>query len=163
MADDDWIADEPQAGYRPCVGILLLNNDNRIFLGRRNDQKTAEWQMPQGGIDAGETPRQAGFRELEEEVGTRAASLIRESSHWYAYDLPPGIAGKRWSGRYRGQTQKWLALRFTGIDADIDIATAEPEFADWTWCEPDRVVAHAVAFKRRVYERVVDEFRPLWA
>src|SRR4029077_17912507 len=116
--------------YRPGVGIMLINGDGLVFVGRRIDMPAgpAAWQMPQGGIDPGETPRQAALRELKEEVGTDKAEILAESAVWHHYDLPPEIAGRMWRGRYRGQRQKLFAMRFTGSDADIDPATEHPEF-----------------------------------
>lgn len=141
---------------------MLINPAGRVFVGRRNDIRQAAWQMPQGGIDQGETPVQAAMRELTEETGTAKAQVIGETSRWYDYDLPPQAVGKFWGGKYRGQTQKWFALRFTGEDSDIDPrAVAHPEFDDWQWVEPDRLVQLVVPFKRRVYRQVVAELGPL--
>ena len=116
------------------------------------------WQMPQGGIDRGERPFDAALRELVEEIGTDRVERLGESSRWYAYDLPPELIPRFHGGRYRGQSQKWFAFRFTGADADIDIATVEPEFIRWRWALPDEVVALIVPFKRAVYRAVLDEF-----
>lgn len=157
------IASVPQPGYRRGVGIVLLDPGGRVFVGRRIDQSVEAWQMPQGGIDRGETPREAALRELAEEVGTDKAEVLRESAVWRAYDLPPELARRSWGGRYKGQTQRWFALRFTGADQDIEIATAHPEFADWRWLQPDRLLDLIVPFKRPVYLSVFDEFRSLWA
>jgi putative (di)nucleoside polyphosphate hydrolase len=147
--------------FRPGVGIMLLNPLNRVFVARRIDMPSEAWQMPQGGIDPGETPRAAAFRELKEEVGTDKAEMLAESPIWRSYDLPAELIGKLWGGRYRGQTQKWFALRFTGTDADINIATEEPEFLDWKWAELAELPALIVPFKRKLYEELVEEFRPL--
>ena len=150
--------------YRPGVGIMLLNGKGLIFVGRRIDMPAglAAWQMPQGGIDPGETPRQAALRELKEEVGTDKAEILAESAVWHHYDLPPEIAGRMWRGRYRGQRQKWFAMRFTGSDADIDPATEHPEFDAWEWVSPDRLPELIVPFKRQIYLDVLAEFRELW-
>ena len=150
--------------YRPGVGIMLLNGSGRVFVGRRIDMPAglAAWQMPQGGIDDGETPRQAALRELQEEVGTEKAEILAESQLWHRYDLPPEIARRRWKGRFRGQRQKWFAMRFTGSDADIDLATHHPEFDAWEWVEPERLPELIVPFKRRIYEAVLTEFHALW-
>ncbi len=150
----------PEAGYRLGVGIMLLNPQGRVFVGRRIDTKEEAWQMPQGGIDKGEEPVQAAFRELEEEVGTAAAELLLESRGWFSYDLPRRIAGRLGRGRYRGQTQKWFALRFTGTDQDINPATAHPEFDAWEWVAFEDLVPRIVAFKRPLYEAVIAEFAP---
>jgi len=130
--------------YRPAVGIMLLNRQGRVFLGRRIDMPVAPaWQMPQGGIDPGETPRQAAMRELEEEIGTGKAK----------------ISGGVWGGRYRGQRQKWFAMRFTGRDVDINLATEHPEFDAWQWVAPDRLPELIVPFKRQLYIDILAEFR----
>jgi len=142
--------------YRPCVGIMLINKDGHIFVAKRTDTPDA-WQMPQGGIDDGESPAQAALRELEEEIGTAKAVILAESSQWLSYDLPPHLVGKVWSGRYRGQTQKWVACRFTGTDADINIETEHPEFDAWQWVPLEKLTALIVPFKRATYELVVAE------
>jgi len=145
--------------YRPGVGIVLINGAGKVFAGRRLDTPDA-WQMPQGGIDAGETPRAAALRELAEEIGTDQAEILAESRDWLAYDLPPALAGRVWGGRYRGQRQKWFAMRFTGRDADIRIdAAATPEFDAWRWMTPEALIAAIVPFKRALYAAVIDEFR----
>lgn len=149
--------------YRPAVGVMLIAADDRVFVGQRLDSTLEAWQMPQGGIDEGETPEAAAWRELGEEVGTSAAEIIGESRDWLTYDLPPDLVGKLWKGRYRGQRQKWFAMRFTGTDADIDIATDEPEFRAWRWVEAESLPALIVPFKRALYEAVLAEFRPLLA
>ena len=149
--------------YRQAVGILLLNRHNLVFVGRRIDQTAEAWQMPQGGIDAGETPKQAALRELAEEVGTTEATILAESRTWFDYDLPADLVGKVWQGRYRGQRQKWFALRFTGTDQDIDLNTGDPEFSDWRWLPSTQVLDWIVPFKREIYTRVFAEFRHLVA
>jgi putative (di)nucleoside polyphosphate hydrolase len=136
---------------------MLLNPAGLVFIGERCGIPNA-WQMPQGGIDRGEDARAAALRELREEVGTDCAELLAESRHWYAYDLPPDLRPARWDDRYRGQSQKWFAFRFTGADADIDLAGDEPEFVRWRWAAPDEVVRLAVAFKRPIYQAVLEEF-----
>lgn len=146
--------------YRPCVGIMLVNAGGKVFVGRRIDTPDA-WQMPQGGIDAGETPREAALRELVEEIGTGAAEVVAETAGWLRYDLPSHLVGKVWKGKYRGQEQKWILARFTGTDGDIDLATDHPEFDAWQWVEPDRLAGLIVPFKRQIYEAVVAEFRDL--
>lgn len=147
-----------QPGYRPCVGLLLLNRQGRVFVGRRVDTADA-WQMPQGGIDPDEEPRAAALREMREEIGTASAEFLAESSVWRHYDLPPSLARRIWAGRYRGQAQKWFALRFTGSDADIDLrATPHVEFDAWQWVALDRLPGLIVPFKRDVYVDVVAEF-----
>ena len=150
-------------GYRACVGMMLLDAAGRVSVGQRCDTRAESWQMPQGGIDPGEDVVAAGLRELEEEIGTAAAVILCESRWWRSYDLPPEIARRMWQGRYRGQTQKWLAFRFTGTDSDIVIDGAHAEFCAWRWLEPDELVQRIVPFKRDVYLSVVEEFRHLWA
>ena len=154
---------EPHPGYRPCVGLVLVNAERLLFIGERRGPRSNAWQMPQGGIDPGEDPGAAARRELMEEVGTDRAELLAESRYWYAYDLPPELVPERWGGRYAGQTQKWFCLRFTGTDRDIDIAAHEPEFVRWRWARPDEVVRLAVDFKRSIYQAVLEEFSDLIA
>jgi len=153
--------DIAQLPYRPCVGVMLLNRHGQAFVARRIDMPSEAWQMPQGGIDEGEDPRTAAFRELREEIGTDKAEILAESRDWLTYDLPPDLLGKIWNGRYRGQRQKWFVMRFTGTDADINIDTDEPEFLDWKWAEIDRLPSLIVPFKRALYERIVAEFGPV--
>lgn len=149
-----------QRPYRPCVGIFLLNNDGFVFAGRRIDSRAEAWQMPQGGIDAGESPLQACMREMREEIGTNTAELISQHDDWLYYDIPLPLADRLWQGRYKGQKQKWMALRFTGDDSDINIATEEPEFCEWKWLLPHDLVDLAVPFKRDVYQNVLAAFTP---
>jgi putative (di)nucleoside polyphosphate hydrolase len=145
--------------YRPCVGIMLINKEGLVFVGRRIDQTVEGWQMPQGGIDDGETPAEAALRELEEETGTDKARVIREMDEWLTYDLPPHLLGVALHGRYRGQKQRWIAMRFTGTDKDIDIETAEPEFAAWKWLALEALPRLIVPFKRDTYSKVIAAFR----
>jgi putative (di)nucleoside polyphosphate hydrolase len=149
--------------YRPGVGIMLLNRDGYAFVGRRIGMPRGlpAWQMPQGGIDPGETPRQAALRELFEEVGTDKAEILGESRVWRHYDLPAEMARGVWGGRFRGQRQLWFAMRFTGTDADIDIAAGHPEFDAWKWVPPARLAELIVAFKRSLYSDVLSEFHEL--
>lgn len=153
---------EKDLPYRPCVGIVLLNAQRFVFVGQRIDMVQEAWQMPQGGIDPGEAPRDTALRELEEETGIapHLVELLAETREWLRYDLPPHLVGKVWKGRYRGQEQKWFAARFLGSDSDIDIATAHPEFSTWRWSPADELSANAVSFKRALYETVLSEFRP---
>ncbi|VUX46294.1 RNA pyrophosphohydrolase [Candidatus Defluviicoccus seviourii] len=148
--------------YRRGVGAVLLNDEGLVWVGRRTDVPGGAWQPPQGGIKTKEEPEAAVLRELKEEIGTDRAVVIARASAWLSYDLPPHVAAKRWKGRYRGQTQCWFALRFTGRESDIDVASAKhAEFNAWRWVTIEELPGLAVAFKRPVYERVVAEFRPL--
>ena len=144
--------------YRPCVGIFLLNNEGKVFAGRRIDSRAEAWQMPQGGIDAGESPLDACMREMREEIGTNAAEFVGQHDDWLYYDIPLPLADRLWQGRYKGQKQKWIALRFIGHDDDINIATDEPEFCEWKWLSPYDLVDLAVPFKRDVYQNVLTAF-----
>lgn len=153
-------ADPGRLGYRPAVGIMLLNRQREVFVAHRIDMPgMPAWQMPQGGIDPGETPPQAALRELKEEIGTDKAEILAESRAWLQYDLPPDIAGAIWGGRYRGQRQKWFVMRFTGTDADIDLATEHPEFDAWLWASPEQLPELIVSFKRQLYIDILAEFR----
>jgi putative (di)nucleoside polyphosphate hydrolase len=147
--------------YRPCVGIMLLNRAGEVFVGKRLDQTVEGWQMPQGGIDAGETPRQAVLRELLEEVGTGKAEIIAEMEDWVTYDLPPHLVGVAFHGKYRGQRQKWFALRFTGSEGDINLTAHEPEFSSYRWVGMDALPGLIVPFKRDTYKAVIAAFRHL--
>ncbi len=156
-------------GYRPCVGIMLVNWQGLVFVGRRKNRKAMEhyapgheWQMPQGGIDEGEDPYYAALRELQEETNVTSAKLLAESDEWLTYDLPVEISRRSWRGRYLGQTQKWFAFRFEGDDSEIDIENPrgghKAEFDAWKWESMDRLAELVIPFKRDVYERVVADF-----
>ena len=147
--------------YRPCVGIMLFNREGHVFVGKRIDQTLEAWQMPQGGIDKGEDPRAATFRELEEETGTRHAEILREHPDWLTYDLPAHLVGFALEGKYRGQKQRWFALKFLGSDAEIDIKTKHQEFSDWKWVPLDDLMRLIVPFKREIYSKVVASFSDL--
>jgi putative (di)nucleoside polyphosphate hydrolase len=147
--------------YRPCVGIMLINKGGLVLVAQRIDQRAEAWQMPQGGVEDNETPRQAAMRELEEEIGTNRAEIIAETEAWIPYDLPRDLADKVWHGRFRGQTQKWFAMRFLGEDEDINLATVEPEFDAWKWTPLANLTDVAVHFKRENYRQVVDIFHHL--
>lgn len=144
--------------YRPCVGIMLLNRENDVLVAQRLDMKSDAWQMPQGGIDRGETPLRAAWREMGEEIGTDRATLLAESARWLRYDLPDELARTLWGGRFCGQKQKWFAFRFEGEDSDIDIATRRPEFSAWKWVPMVELPAIVVPFKRQLYYDIVAEF-----
>jgi putative (di)nucleoside polyphosphate hydrolase len=149
--------------YRRGVGVVLLNSRGLVFGGRRIDTPGTAWQMPQGGIDEGETPRQAAMRELKEETGSNNAEIIAESRDWLTYDLPPEKAGKIWGGRYRGQRQKWFVARFLGSDSDFDLNAHVPEFAEWKWLEAADLPRFIVPFKRQLYLDVLAEFSDIFA
>ena len=147
------------ARYRLGVGLMLVNSAGRIFVGERDDTPGA-WQMPQGGIDDGEDPREAALRELGEEIGTSAATIVAESADWLRYDFPDFLAGKAFKGKYAGQMQKWYLLRFDGQDSDIRLDAHEQEFVQWRWATPDEALAAIVPFKRGLYEAILAEFAP---
>ena len=140
---------------------MLLDQAGSIFIGERRGPLLDAWQMPQGGIDPGEQPVEAAWRELAEEVGTDRAELLAESRRWYTYELPPKMIPKRWGSSYRGQCQRWFAFRFTGNDADIVLDAHEQEFSQWRWAARDEVLGLVVSFKRPVYEAVLAEFQHL--
>ena len=162
-------ASDPQKlPYRACVGVTLLNRQGLVWIGRRRDKPNDEgighwWQMPQGGIDEGETPVRAAMRELKEETGVTSAEVIAEAPGWFTYDLPSHLIGISWKGRYRGQKQKWFACRFVGEDAEIDISGIghKAEFDQWRWAPITDLPDLIVPFKRNVYVEVVQAFRHL--
>jgi putative (di)nucleoside polyphosphate hydrolase len=157
ILSEDEIARLP---YRPGVGIMLVNQKGQVFVAQRIDNPGPAWQMPQGGIDAGEEPLQAAWRELHEEVGTDHARYIGESRDWFTYDLPVELVPQIWKGRFRGQRQKWFVFRFLGTDRDINIATEHPEFSSWRWAELDELPGLIVPFKRKLYHDLVAELAP---
>jgi putative (di)nucleoside polyphosphate hydrolase len=161
---------DPTLSYRPCVGIMVLNAAGRIWIGRRFDAPQEPegpgtwWQMPQGGIDAAEDAQAAALRELFEETGMRSVKLLAESPRWLSYDLPEPLRPRAWGGRYRGQRQKWFAVRFVGPDTEIAIARPPGqsiEFDAWRWAEARELVALVVPFKRAVYTQVLHDFADL--
>lgn len=154
--------------YRPCAGVMLLNRDGLVFIGRRlggpeHTDATHTWQMPQGGLDEDEDPYQGALRELYEETNVRSVTKLAESKDWYAYDLPSAVGKNAWRGKYRGQKQKWFALRFTGSDKEIDVVRPgggkhKPEFLEWRWEPMQNLPGLIIPFKRQVYVQVVKEF-----
>jgi putative (di)nucleoside polyphosphate hydrolase len=154
--------------YRPCVGLAVFDRDGRVFIGRRIDgpehvDEVHQWQMPQGGLDPGEDPYECGLRELYEETNIRSVERLGAIDDWLSYDIPREILGQAWKGKYRGQTQKWFALRFTGEEREIDVAHPggghhKPEFSAWRWEKLAKLPDLIVPFKRPTYERVVQAF-----
>jgi len=149
--------------YRNCVGLLVLNKNGDVFIGKRIDSNLNAWQMPQGGIEADEDPKTAGIREMEEEIGTKNAELIGEMSEWLNYDIPENLSHRLWNGKYKGQTQKWLAFKFLGDDSEINIKTKVPEFKEWKWENHKNLPSLAVPFKRDIYKKVIKEFEELFS
>ncbi len=151
--------------YRPCVGVMLVNENGHAFVGRRIDNREGDfWQMPQGGIDPGEELRAAALRELREETGVHEhhVTVIAQTREELLYDLPDDLLGKLWKGKYRGQRQHWMLARFAGTDADIDLQAHDPaEFCEWKWVPPTSLPELIVPFKKRVYRAVLEEFRDL--
>ena len=146
--------------YRPCVGVMLMNRNGDVFVGQRKDRYVEAWQMPQGGVDKGEDPRDAALRELWEETGVIAdlVEIVAETDRWLPYELPPDLVPKIWKGRYRGQEQKWFLMRFLGTDDQVNIETEHPEFSKWRWQPADQLVEKIVPFKRDVYVQVLADF-----
>ena len=150
--------------YRPSVGLMILNDKFEVFVGKRIDSKTEAWQMPQGGIDEGETPKESALREMKEEIGTDNAEILAETKQWYHYDLPFYLISKLWNGRYRGQRQKWFLLKYLGTDEEIDIDSKHPEFIVWKWVKMEELPQIIVPFKKNLYISVIEEFRDvIWA
>ena len=140
---------------------MVLNRQGRVFVGKRIDQTLEAWQMPQGGIDAGETPEQALWRELKEEIGTDRVDILREHPDWLTYDLPEHLIGIAWDGRYRGQRLKWFAVRLLGDDSEINVKTPHQEFSDWKWAKVGDLMRMIVPFKREIYSQVIEAFGDL--
>ncbi len=148
--------------YRKCVGMMILNSNKEILVGRRLDHPSGYWQMPQGGIDDDENPEEAVWREMMEEIGTNKAGLIKISNQWINYDIPSEtLKTLPWGHKYIGQTQKWFAFDFLGEDSDINVGTDSPEFSEWKWSGMDLIVDSIVPFKRDVYSKVLEEFKDL--
>lgn len=147
--------------YRACAGVVLMNGEGKVFAGQRLDNPGAAFQMPQGGIDKGETPVEAALRELWEETGVTAdlVEVVAQTPDWLRYDLPPELLGKVWKGKYGGQKQKWVLMRFLGTDDQVRIDSDHPEFSEWKWLGVRELVDGIVPFKRDVYEQVAAAFR----
>ena len=146
---------------RKGVGIALLNNNNQIFVAKRIDNPNDFWQMPQGGVDIGEDPLEAAFRELKEETSIKSVELVQEVNNEITYLLPDSLLGIIWKGKYKGQTQKWFIMRFLGSDNEINLRTKHPEFLDWKWIEVDSITEKVVDFKLHVYEQIKKELKDL--
>lgn len=144
--------------YRLGVGVMLLNARGEVFVAQRIDMRTEAWQMPQGGMDEGESPETTAFRELEEEIGTANAQIIAQTENWLTYDLPDELIPKVWGGKYRGQKQHWFLMRFQGDDDEINLETEEPEFFQWKWIPPQQLPDMIVPFKRKLYQDVIQSF-----
>ena len=147
--------------YRPNVGMMIINQKKEIFVGKRIDHPSNFWQMPQGGIDAQEIPSIAALREMEEEVGIKKnkVDLLTESKDWYYYSIPSDLAKTLWKGKYKGQRQKWFLYKFKGTEKDINIHTEHPEFSDYKWVTKDFLVPNIVPFKKKIYEKILLEFK----
>jgi len=161
----EGVVPNEDGAYRSGVGVMLLNRQGQVFVGRRLRDPGDGWQMPQGGIEPGETPTDTAVRELREEVGTDNVEQLGETAGWLRYDLPPDLIGKAWQGRWRGQQQKWFAMGFLGRDQDIRIATEHPEFSAWRWADPADLPRLIVSFKRQLYTDILQEFgavTPSW-
>ena len=149
--------------YRKCVGMMILNNNKEILVGRRLDHPSGYWQMPQGGINDNENPKDAVWREMLEEIGTNKAELIKISNQWINYDIPSEtLKTLPWGDKYIGQTQKWFAFLFLGEDNDINVGTDNPEFSEWKWSRMDSIVDSIVPFKRDVYAKILEEFKDIF-
>ena len=150
--------------YRSNVGIMMVNEKGYVFVGQRLDNNQNAWQMPQGGIDAGEDPETAAYRELLEETGVKKQDvrLVASSSQWLSYDLPEDLIPILWNGKFRGQKQKWFLFKFLGEDRDINIATEHPEFSKWKWISKENLLKEIVPFKKSVYENVLKEFKNIY-
>ena len=158
-SDDNNCTERFSLPYRRGVGLMVINKDKEVFVGKRIDTKNDTWQMPQGGIKEDETVIEAGFRELQEETMINEVEVIAETKNWLYYDLPEFLIGKLWEGRYRGQKQKWLLMNFFGNDSAIDVKTSSAEFKKWNWLELDKIPEVIIPFKKHLYSSVVEEFR----
>ncbi len=147
--------------YRPCVGMMIFNKNRKIFCGQRIDNINQAWQLPQGGIDGGENPIDAAFREIKEETSMINVNFVADYPSWINYDVPVNLANKLWGGAYRGQTQKWLLFFFHGPNSEISVQTSHPEFRNWQWLNIEELTEKAIYFKKRVYRKINKSFHPL--
>ena len=158
-------ASKQELGYRPCVGVMLVNREGKAFVGKRIDNREGDWwQMPQGGVDKGEDLLDAAHRELHEETGVAQhhVEVLMKMEEDIAYDLPEELIGKLWGGKYRGQMQSWYLMRFIGEDTDVNLEAHDPpEFCEWQWLEPEKLPDMIIPFKKRVYRTVLEAFRDL--
>ena len=149
--------------YRRCVGMMILNSNNEILVGKRLDHPSGHWQMPQGGIDENENPEEAVWREMLEEIGTNNATMIKQSDQWINYSIPKEtLATLPWGHKYIGQTQKWFVFRFNGNENEINVSTVNPEFSEWRWSQHNLLVENIVPFKRNTYKKILEEFKDLF-
>ena len=149
--------------YRRCVGMMILNNNNEILVGKRLDHPSGYWQMPQGGIDQNEKPEEAVWREMQEEIGTNNATMIKESKQWINYKIPSNtLKTLPWGNIFIGQTQKWFAFRFNGNESEINVGTENPEFSEWKWSHNNLLVENIVPFKRNTYQTILEEFKDIF-
>ena len=146
--------------FRPGVGMMIVNKNNKIFVAKRLHSKSNGWQMPQGGIDLGETPSVAALREMKEEIGSDNGEIIAESKHWYSYRIPEFLVPRLWGGQFCGQRQKWFLIRFLGNDSEINLETEHQEFEDWKWIDVQQLLDDVIPFKIVLYQRIIKDFSP---
>ena len=158
---DESVQNQKELPLRICVGIVLLNNKNNVFVGKRIDNPINAWQMPQGGVGENENLFEAAKRELEEETGVKSIKLIKQLDKWLEYDLPKHLLGKVWNGKYRGQRQRWFIVKFIGNDNEINVNTKNPEFSEWKWILPSELPGVAVNFKVNIYKKINEEINLL--
>lgn len=161
MYNNDMIPKYTELPYRRGVGMMVINKDKKVFIGRRIDSKNDAWQMPQGGMDDNETIIEAAMRELREETDIKSVKILCETRNWLYYDIPEFLVDRLWDGKYRGQKQKWLLFEFLGQEDEINISKGEPEFEEWRWANLEELTDLVVSFKRHLYQSIVEEFNPV--